>query len=194
MHDIRLGSVGQIAPNMQCKIVDIDTGKELPNGKSGEVCVRGDSIMKGYLNRPNATAETIKDGWLHTGDVGYHDEDGHLYIIDRLKELIKYKGFQVPPAELESLLLTHPAIADVAVVGIPDELAGELPCAFVILKDGHKATGKEIQDFVKSNTVHYKQLRGGVKFVKEIPKNPTGKILRRMLKDQVKAGKIKSKI
>ena len=108
---VKFGSVGVPAPNTECKVVDLETGEALGPNKEGEVCVRGPQIMKGYLNRPEATAATIDaDGWLHTGDIGYADQDGHFFIVDRAKELIKYKGFQVPPAELEALLLTHPAL------------------------------------------------------------------------------------
>src|SRR4030095_2037017 len=110
---VKFGSVGVPAPNTECKIIDLETGEALGAGERGEVCVRGPQIMRGYLNRPDATAQTIDpDGWLHTGDIGYADEDGHFFIVDRAKELIKYKGFQVPPAELEAVLLTHPCIAD----------------------------------------------------------------------------------
>jgi 4-coumarate--CoA ligase len=118
-----------------------------------------------------------------TGDVGRFDEDGHLYIVDRVKELIKYKGFQVPPAELEALLITHPAVADVAVIGVPDDEAGELPKAFVVLKEGASATAEELQGFVKEKVASYKQVRQ-LQFVDEIPKSASGKILRRMLRDQ----------
>jgi acyl-CoA synthetase (AMP-forming)/AMP-acid ligase II len=139
--------------------------------------------MAGYLNNPTATAETVDvDGWLHTGDIGHADPDGYFTIVDRLKELIKYKGFQVPPAELEALLLTHPDVADVAVIGVPDEEAGELPKAFIVLKPGTGATADDLQAFVASNVAHYKQIRQ-VAFVEEIPKSASGKILRRMLRD-----------
>jgi 4-coumarate--CoA ligase len=140
--------------------------------------------MKGYLNNDDATKATIDpEGWLHTGDIGHVDEDGHYLIVDRLKELIKYKGFQVPPAELEALLVTHPAVADVAVIGVPDEEAGELPKAFVALKPGAEATAAELQEFVAGHVAHYKQVRI-VEFVDEIPKSASGKILRRLLRNR----------
>jgi acyl-CoA synthetase (AMP-forming)/AMP-acid ligase II len=140
-------------------------------------------VMKGYLNNPSATATTIDaEGWLHTGDIGHVDADGYFTIVDRLKELIKYKGFQVPPAELEALLVTHPAVADVAVIGIPDDEAGELPKAFVVLKPGAEATAEDLQAFVAERVAHYKQVRQ-VAFVEEIPKSASGKILRRMLRE-----------
>jgi len=135
--------------------------------------------MKGYLNRPEATAQTIdSEGWLHTGDIGYADEDGHFYIVDRAKELIKYKGFQVPPAELEAVLLTHPAISDAAVIPCPDDEAGEIPKAFVVLKGS--ATADEIMDFIAARVAPYKKIRR-VEFIKQIPKSASGKILRRVL-------------
>jgi 4-coumarate--CoA ligase len=140
--------------------------------------------MLGYLNNKAATDATLdRDGWLHTGDIGHIDADGHLWIVDRLKELIKYKGFQVPPAELEALLLTHPAIADAAVVGLPDEEAGEIPVAHVVLRPGVQVTPEEIQEFVAGQVAHYKQIREVV-ITDAIPKSASGKILRRMLKQQ----------
>jgi acyl-CoA synthetase (AMP-forming)/AMP-acid ligase II len=119
---------------------------------------------------------------LHTGDIGHADDDGHFTIVDRLKELIKYKGFQVPPAELEALLVTHPDVADVAVIGVPDDEAGELPKAFIVLKAGAGASAEDLQAFVAANVAHYKQVRQ-VAFVDEIPKSASGKILRRLLRD-----------
>ncbi len=140
--------------------------------------------MKGYLNNPQATANTVDtDGWLHTGDIGFADEDGYFWIVDRLKELIKYKGYQVAPAELEALLLTHPAVADAAVIGIPDEEAGEVPKAFVVLKG--EATPDAIMAFVAEQVAPYKKIRS-VEMIAQIPKSASGKILRRMLKDQEK--------
>jgi acyl-coenzyme A synthetase/AMP-(fatty) acid ligase len=120
---------------------------------------------------------------LHTGDIAHFDSDGYIYIVDRLKELIKYKGFQVPPAELEGLLLTHPAVADSAVIGIPDDEAGELPKAFVVLKPGAEASAEELQEFVAGEVAHFKQIRM-VEFLDEIPKSASGKILRRELRDR----------
>jgi acyl-CoA synthetase (AMP-forming)/AMP-acid ligase II len=176
---VKFGSVGVCAPNTECKIIDLETGAALGPNKEGEVCVRGPQIMKGYLNRPDATAETIdSEGWLHTGDIGHADDEGHLYIVDRAKELIKYKGFQVAPAELEALLLTHPAIADAAVVPCPDDDAGEVPKAFVVLKG--EAGPEEIMDFVATRVAPHKKLRN-VEFIDKIPKSASGKILRRVL-------------
>lgn len=133
------------------------------------------------MNNPKATEECITpDGWFHTGDIGYYDEEGNFFIVDRLKELIKYKGFQVPPAELEALLHTHPNVLDVAVVGIPDEGAGELPKAFVVSKG--EITEGEIIEFVAQRVSPHKKLRGGVEFIEQIPKTASGKILKRELK------------
>jgi acyl-CoA synthetase (AMP-forming)/AMP-acid ligase II len=142
--------------------------------------------MKGYLNNPEATAETIDDdGWLHTGDLGYVDDDGYFFLVDRLKELIKYKGFQVPPAELEAILLAHPSIADAAVIPIPDEEAGEIPKAYVVQKDG--ISEDEIMGFVAERVAPHKKIRS-VEFIDEIPKSASGKILRRVLIDKERAG------
>jgi len=179
----RPGTIGILVPNTEARVVDPETGTDCEVGVDGELWIRGPQVMAGYLNNPTATAETIDaDGWLHTGDIGHADADGHFTIVDRLKELIKYKGFQVPPAELEALLLTHPDVADVAVIGVPDEQAGELPKAFIVLKPGAGATADDLQAFVASNVAHYKQVRQ-VAFVDEIPKSASGKILRRMLRD-----------
>ena len=150
----------------------------------GELWVRGPQVMKGYLNNDQATAETIdEEGWLHTGDVAHFDEDGYIFIVDRLKELIKYKGFQVPPAELEGLLLTHPAIVDAAVIGIADDEAGELPKAFITLAPGAELSAEQVQEFVASQVASYKKIRL-VEFIDEIPKSASGKILRRELRDR----------
>ena len=176
---VKFGSVGVPAPNTECKIVDLETGAALGPNQEGEVCVRGPQIMKGYLNQPEATAGTIDpDGWLHTGDIGYADEDGHFFIVDRAKELIKYKGFQVAPAELEGILLTHPAISDAAVVPSPDDEAGEVPKAYVVLKG--EATPDEIMAYVAARVAPHKKIRS-VELIDKIPKSPSGKILRRLL-------------
>ncbi len=181
----KLGSVGTPAPNTECKLIDTATGKELGPDQEGEICVRGPQVMKGYLNNPEATARTIdEDGWLHTGDVGYADEDGHFYIVDRVKELIKYKGFQVAPAELEAILLSHPCVADAAVVPCPDSEAGEVPKGFVVLKA--QATCDEIMNFVAARVAPHKKIRAIV-FIDQIPKSPSGKILRRVLKEREKS-------
>ena len=177
------GTSGVTVPNAECRIVDPVTGEDQPVGGEGELWVRGPMVMKGYLNNPEATAATVDaDGWLHTGDIAVIDEDGHVTIVDRVKELIKYKGFQIAPAELEALLLTHPAIADAAVIGILDDEAGEIPRAFVVVKPGQEVTADEITAFTQERVATYKVIRDVV-FVEAIPKSPSGKILRRMLRD-----------
>ena len=177
--NVKYGSVGLPAPSTECKVINLETGEELGPNNEGEVCVRGPQVMKGYLNQPHATAATIDaDGWLHTGDIGYADDDGHFYIVDRAKELIKYKGFQVAPAELEALLLTHPDIADAAVIPCPDDECGEVPKAYVVLKG--EATGEELMSYVADRVAPHKKIRA-VEFIDKIPKSPSGKILRRVL-------------
>jgi len=161
-----------------------------PNAR-GELWVRGPNVMKGYWRNPKATAETLtSDGWLKTGDIAYVDDRGNFFIVDRKKELIKVKGNQVAPAELEALLLEHPAVADVAVIGMPTEDGDEKPRAFVVLQPdttSQRVTPEEIANFVQDKVVRYKRLAGGVEFVDSIPKNPSGKILRRLLRDQARA-------
>jgi acyl-CoA synthetase (AMP-forming)/AMP-acid ligase II len=181
------GSAGMTVPNTETRIVDVVTQEPLGVGEDGEVWVRGPQVMKGYLNNEKATKETIDDdGWLHTGDIGHIDADGHLFIVDRLKELIKYKGFQVPPAELEALLLTHPDVADAAVIGLPDEEAGEIPAAYVVLKPDRDATAADIQAFVAEHVASYKHIRQCT-FLDAIPKSASGKILRRVLRQQAQS-------
>ncbi len=182
---MKLGSVGTPAPNTECKLIDPVTGAELGPNQEGEICVRGPQVMKGYLNNPEATARTIdKEKWLHTGDVGYADQEGHFYIVDRVKELIKYKGFQVPPAELEAVLLTHPAVADAAVIPCRDDEVGEIPKAFVVLKGD--ASADAIMDFVADRVAPHKKIRA-LEFIDQIPKSASGKILRRLLVEKERA-------
>ena len=174
------GSVGVLVPNTEAKILDTETGKTVGFDETGELLMRGPQIMPGYLNNPTATAETIdEDCWLHTGDIAYADEDGYFHIVDRLKELIKVKGFQVAPAELEALLLTHPAVADVAVVPQPDEKTGEIPKAFIVLKK--EISTEEIMAWVAEKVAPYKKIKE-IEFIDQIPKSPSGKILRRLLR------------
>jgi acyl-CoA synthetase (AMP-forming)/AMP-acid ligase II len=173
--------VGQLVPSTEARIVDLADGSELASGETGEILVRGPQVMKGYLNNPEATSVSLEpDGWLHTGDVGYADGEGYLTIVDRVKEIIKYKAYQVAPAELEAVLGTHPAVADVAVVPSPDADSGELPKAFVVLKSGQRAGDDELMAYVAERVAPYKKVRL-VEFVETIPKSPTGKILRRVL-------------
>ena len=181
----KVGSIGPVVAATECKVVDITTGKELGPETDGEILVRGPQVMKGYLNNPTATAQILdEDGWLHTGDIGHADADGDFYVVDRLKELIKYKGYQVPPAELEAILLTHPAVADAAVIASPDEDAGEVPKAFVVLKA--PATPEELMQFVAQRVAPHKKIRL-VETIDEIPKSASGKILRRKLVEKERA-------
>jgi 4-coumarate--CoA ligase len=181
-----IGSVGTLLPYQEAKYMSPED-KELAPGEVGELWIKGPNVFKGYLNNPEGTANALTaDGYFKTGDVGYQDKDGHFYITDRIKELIKYKGFQVPPAELEGILLSHPQVSDVAVIGIYDkDQATELPRAYVVPKDGLGKGEKEAAEIVKwlgDKVAHHKKLRGGVKFIDEIPKSASGKILRRVLK------------
>ncbi|XP_063426390.1 uncharacterized protein LOC134710116 [Mytilus trossulus] len=180
------GSVGKVVPNTLCKIVCPDTDTQLDKvGEVGEICVKGPQVMKGYLHNIKATEDIIRDGWLHTGDIGYVKDNGSFVITDRLKELIKYKGYQVAPAELEDLLLNHPAVQDVAVIGMPDDEAGEVPRAYIVKKPNSDVSAGEISQYVEDNAAYYKKLRGGVQFIDLIPKAPSGKILRRILKESL---------
>ncbi|KAI8639567.1 hypothetical protein BD408DRAFT_445846 [Parasitella parasitica] len=185
------GSIGILSANMECKIVN-EHGQELGDDQEGEFLFRGPSIMKGYYNNPKANAETFtEDGWMRTGDVGKYDsKTGEFFILDRIKELIKYKGYQVAPAELEAILMGLDVIADCCVVGLYDDSqATEIPRAYIVLQpnvEKSDKTAKVIADYVASNVTNYKKLRGGVKFVDVIPKSPSGKILRRQVKDWVK--------
>ena len=185
----KAGSIGVTVSNTEVRVVDTESGEDLGRNEDGEIWIKGPQVMLGYLNNPDATHMTIDDGgWLHTGDIGHVDDDDHFYIVDRLKELIKYKGFQVPPAELEALLLSHPDVADSAVIGIPDIEAGELPKGFVVLKPGSQVTAEELMEHVASHVAHYKRIRQ-LEIVDEIPKSASGKILRRLLRDrEVSAG------
>ncbi|MBI1396354.1 MAG: AMP-binding protein [Betaproteobacteria bacterium] len=176
---VRTGSVGQCWPNMEARLVDPATGGDVGVNERGELWMRGPNVMKGYFKRPDATREMLlPDGWLRTGDVARVDEDGNFYIVDRVKELIKHNGYQVAPAELEAVLLRHPAIADAAVIPSPDEETGEVPKAFVVLKSPVEPSA--ILDFVAGHVAPYKKIRL-IEVVESIPKSPSGKILRREL-------------
>ena len=179
------GSVGGLAPDTEGKVVDPQNGREVGAGEQGEICVRGPQVMKGYLARPEATVAMIDgEGWLHTGDIGYADAEGDFFVVDRLKELIKYKGCPVAPAELEALLLTHPAVADAAVIPSPDEEAGEVPKAFVVARA--QVTPEELMAFVAARVAPTKRVRR-LELIEQIPKSPSGKILRRVLVDRERA-------
>nr|6AAA_A Chain A, Blue-shifted Luciferase [Amydetes]6AAA_B Chain B, Blue-shifted Luciferase [Amydetes] len=182
--DNKPGACGKVVPFFSAKVTDLDTGKTLGPNQRGELWLKGPMVMKGYVNNPEATHSLIdKEGWVRTGDIAYYDEDEHFFIVDRLKSLIKYKGYQVPPAELESILLQHPYIFDAGVAGIPDPDAGELPAAVVVLEEGKTMTEKEVMDYVAGQVTSSKRLRGGVKFVDEVPKGLTGKIDGRKIRE-----------
>jgi 4-coumarate--CoA ligase len=175
------GSVSPLIPNMLARVVDED-GKDVEPGKPGEILVKGPVVCKGYYNNEAANKESFTDDWFHTGDIGELRENGLFYIVDRKKELIKYKGLQVAPAELEALLLNHDDILDAAVIGVDTEDGtNEVPRAYVVA-DKNKISAQQIMDYVKKNVAGHKQLRGGVVYLDAIPKSPSGKILRKDLR------------
>jgi acyl-CoA synthetase (AMP-forming)/AMP-acid ligase II len=185
------GSVGALIPNTEARLVDPETEEDVPEGEQGEIWIRGPQVMKGYLNNDEATAETlVEDGWLRTGDIARIDENGFTFIVDRLKELIKYKGYQVPPAELEAVLVSHPKVKDAGVIGVPMDDGGEAPKAFVVVDDG--VTGDELIAYVAERVAPYKKIRE-VEFTDEIPKSASGKILRRVLREQDSGDKISAR-
>ncbi|XP_010498483.1 PREDICTED: 4-coumarate--CoA ligase-like 5 [Camelina sativa] len=187
----RYGTAGKLSASMEGRIVDPVTGQILGPNQTGELLLKGPSIMKGYFSNEEATSSTLdSEGWLRTGDLCYIDEDGFIFVVDRLKELIKYKGYQVAPAELESLLLTHPEIPDAAVIPFPDKAVGQFPMAYVVRKTGSSLSEKSIMEFVAKQVAPYKRIRK-VAFVSSIPKNPSGKILR---KDLIKLATSNSKL
>lgn len=181
-----IGSVGRLLPNQTAKYMS-SSDEEVPVGEVGELCIKGPNVFVGYHNNPEATRNALTtDGYFKTGDVGYQDQDGNFYITDRVKELIKYKGFQVAPAELEGLLASSPMVNDVAVIGVYDpSQATELPRAYVVLQPGiesNKKTELEIVQWLQNKVANPKRLRGGVRFIDAVPKSASGKILRRLLK------------
>lgn len=186
--DIPVSAIGTLLPNMQAKIVDVETGAEItefgPGGETapGELWLRGPNVMLGYLNRPDATAETLDaDGFLHTGDVAVYHEGDYFSIVDRVKELIKYKGYQIAPAELEALLLSNPKVMDAAVIGVLDEDKQEIPKAFVVAAPDSGLTEEDVMEFVAARVAPYKKVRR-VEFIEQIPKSSSGKIMRRELR------------
>jgi long-chain acyl-CoA synthetase len=171
------GSIGTPIAGVQMKVVD-DNGDEVPTGEIGEIVIKGHNVMKGYWNQPEATAEAIKDGWFATGDMAKVDEDGYFFIVDRKKELIIRGGYNVYPREVEEVLYEHPAIREVAVIGVPHAELGEEVGAAIALKDGMQVDPEEIKAFVKEQVAGYKYPRQ-IWLVDELPKGPTGKILKR---------------
>jgi acyl-CoA synthetase (AMP-forming)/AMP-acid ligase II len=181
--EVPKGSVGYAIPNTECRLVDPGTGQDAAPGTPGELWIRGPQVMKGYLNNPEATASTVDpEGWLHTGDVAIVDEQGRYTVVDRVKELIKYKGYQVAPAELEAVLIGHPQIADAAVIGVLDKESGEeLPKAFVVRGPGSELTEAAVMEYMAGKVAPHKKIRF-VEFIDAVPKSAAGKILRKDLK------------
>ena len=175
------GSIGTPIENVEVKIVN-SQGKSLPSGELGEIAIKGPNVMLGYWNRPQDTAEVIKDNWFHTGDIGRMDEDGYFYIVDRLKDMVNISGFNVYPTEVENVIYQHQAVAEVAVYGVPDLVKGEMVRANIVLKPGHTLTEEQIIKFCSERMATYKMPKA-FKFVRSIPKNPTGKILKRRLRE-----------
>ncbi|XP_034253943.1 acetyl-coenzyme A synthetase-like [Thrips palmi] len=176
------GSPGTLVSTMECKVVDTDTGKTLPMGSRGELCFKGSMVMRGYLNNADATSEAFDaEGWLRSGDLGFVDEDGYYYVVERLKDVLKYNGHQVSPSELEALLITHPAVSEAAVVGVPHEY-GDAPRALVMLAEGHHVAAEDLQEFIQGKVAPHKQLRGGIVFVTSpFPRTASGKLQRKKL-------------
>jgi long-chain acyl-CoA synthetase len=181
---IKPESSGPLVADTELRIVDLETGEiDLPQGETGEIVVRGPQVMKGYWNAPEETARTLRNGWLYTGDIGRVDEEGYIYVVDRKKEMIKYKSFSIAPAELEAVLLEHPDIEDCGVTGAPDADAGEIPKAFIVPRAGRTIDLDALARFVSERLAGYKQIRH-FEMIDEIPKSPSGKILRRVLKQR----------
>jgi long-chain acyl-CoA synthetase len=186
MSTVRLGSIGLPLPDTDARIVDVETGtKTLEPGETGELAVKGPQVMCGYWKRPDETALVLRSGWLLTGDIARMDQDGYFYITDRKKDLIKYKDYSVYPRELEDVLYEHPAVKLCAVLGKSDAVVGEIPKAFVVLKDDATVSEQEIKTFANEKVAAYKALRE-VEFRKELPLSSAGKVLRRVLRQAVK--------
>jgi long-chain acyl-CoA synthetase len=187
-HHIKPESSGPLVADTEARIVDLETGEiDLPQGETGEIVVRGPQVMKGYWNAPEETARALRDGWLYTGDIGWVDDEGYIYVVDRKKEMIKYKSFSIAPAELEAVLLEHPDIEDCGVTGAPDADAGEIPKAFIVPRAGQTIDLNALMRFVAERLAGYKQIRQ-FEVIDEIPKSPSGKILRRVLKQRAESG------
>ncbi len=185
MRTVKVGSIGLPLPDTDARIVDLETGKKTLNqGETGELAVKGPQIMKGYWKRPEETALVLHDGWLLTGDIAHMDKDGYFYLTDRKKDLIKYKDYSVYPRELEDILYEHPDVKLCAVIGKPDQATGEVPKAFIVLKEGAAASAQGIMVFVNDKVAPYKAIRE-VEFRKELPISLAGKILKRLLQETI---------
>ncbi len=183
----RLGSVGLPIQDTEIKIMDLETGEEeMPLGEVGEICIKGPQVMKGYWNRPEETAEVLRDGWLYTGDIGKYDDDGYVYIVDRKKDMLIYKGYNVYPRDLEEVINDHPGVAQSAVVGKYDERAGDIPVAFVELVPGSEVDERELLDYANDKLAAYKKLRS-LRVVEALPASGAGKILHRELREQAQS-------
>jgi long-chain acyl-CoA synthetase len=177
----RPGSIGTPIENVEMRVVGPDD-RPVADGEWGEICIRGPNVMLGYFNRPADSAEALRGGWFHSGDVGYRDDDGFFYLVDRVKDMINCAGFKVWPREVEEVLYAHPAVKECAVVGLPDEVKGESVAAFVVLQAGASAGADEVEAFCRERMAAYKIPRR-IEFVDAVPKSPTGKILKRVLRE-----------
>lgn len=180
---VKAGSIGHPLPDVELKLVDKDGNAVTKSGEVGELCVKGENVMMGYLNNPEETAKTIRDGWLHTGDMAYRDSDGYYFIVDRLKDLIISAGENIYPREIEEELMLHPDIAEASVVGVPDKLRGQCACAYIVLKSGSQMDKKAVRKYLLGRIATYKVPRECV-FVESLPKNNTGKILKKALRER----------
>jgi long-chain acyl-CoA synthetase len=184
LRTVKMGSIGVPWPDTDCKIVDVETGNaELPPGKVGEILIKGPQVMRGYWDNLDETNAILKDGWLYTGDLGKMDDDGYFYLIDRKKDLIKYKGYSVYPREIEDVILDHPSVKTCVVIGKPDKIAGEVPKAFIVLKEEAKVDKEELIKFVRSRLATFKAVRE-LEFRTQLPVTSGGKVLRRILREQ----------
>ena len=179
----KLGSIGAPIENVEMRVVDPVAGSEVPTGEAGEIVVRGPNVMLGYWNRPEATANAIRNGWFHTGDIGRVDDSGYFYIVDRLKDMVNVGGLKVYPVEVENAIYQHPAVEEAAVYGVPDPDLGERVCASIVLKADHELSSKELGAFCRASLADYK-IPASIFFVDSIPKSPTGKVLKRVLREQ----------
>ncbi len=182
-HDtaFRAGSIGTPIENVEMTVADPATGQEVADGELGEILIKGPNVMKGYFRNPDATAQAVRNGWLHSGDIGYRDPDGYFYIVDRIKDLINVSGFKVFPREVEEVLFQHPAVKEVAVVGMPDPVRGEAVKAFVVLREGAAADAESLRAICRGKVAAYK-VPEAVEFIAALPKNPTGKIRKKDLR------------